>query len=537
MAVSYLSGGRTLVGVVLPTYDTQDNEESISSPHASIFEPDASSTIDWLGGISASFFTQYPGTTTTASSSSIIRSPGISPRSSPCLSSTRQVSSSTLPEQETSLFLRRRGLDMDGLVDILNGYSSPLEHLVELNLSRNLLYNLPQVLLQMPHLKVLVASGNQLGSLPMVLYHMRQLQELDLSENEIRDVPAHFPPSLPNLTRLCLDGNRIESLPNTIGSAWAMKMRHLRLGSESGNSNQLVELPDTLIHMVALEELEVAHNRLDRFLYLPPRLQHLDVSYNQLQELPNDLIMQQQHHHPLKTLNLAQNRLTVLPESLNDLYSLELLNVSDNQINVFPMGLLEKPSLHVLFTGNPVAVSSSDDPTPSVSSTTPINETNAHVSSSSPHLSKTQSDGLVEQQPLINSLHELALRQMTRSNAVDTLPEHVSSLLSSEEQIGRCAGCQGPFIQEWVNRVQVKRYRGHPLVARETRYCSTQCARFHADRLREAHHALQERRRASRPTRDQPLQIGSLEWIYAAADAAAEETNDDDGFILEQQWR
>ncbi|CDH49598.1 predicted protein [Lichtheimia corymbifera JMRC:FSU:9682] len=534
MAVSYLSGGRTLVGVVLPTYDTEDNEESISSPHASFFEPDASSTaIDWLGGISASFFTQYPGTATTASPSSIIRSPGISPISSPCLSSTRQLSSSTLPEQETSLFLRRRGLDTDGLVDILNGYSSPLEHLVELNLSRNLLHNLPQALLHMPHLKVLVASGNQLGSLPMVLYHMRQLQELDLSENEIRDVPAHFPPSLPNLTRLCLDGNRIESLPNTIGSAWAKKMRHLRLGSESGNSNQLVELPDTLIHMAALEELEVAHNRLDRFLYLPPRLQHLDISYNQLQELPSDLIMRQQHHHPLKTLNLAHNRLTALPESLSDLSSLELLNVSDNQINVFPMGLLEKPSLHVLFTGNPVAVSSNE----SLSSTAPINETNEHASSSSPHLSKAQGDELlVQQQPLINSLHELALRQMTKSSAVDMLPEHVSSLLSSEEQIGKCAGCQGPFIQEWVNRIQVKRYRGHPLVARETRYCSTQCARSHAERLREAHQALQERRRVSRPTRDQPLQIGSLEWIYAAADAAAEETNDDDGFILEQ-WR
>lgn len=538
MAVSYLSGGRTLVGVVLPTYDDQDNEESISSSHASLFEPDtSSSTVDWLGGISASFFTQYPSNTTTTPSSSIIQSPVISPRLSPCLSSTRQASSSsTLPEQEEeSLFLRRRGLDMNGLVDILNGYSSPLDHLVELNLSRNLLHNLPQALLQMTHLKVLIASGNQLGSIPLVLYHMRQLQELDLSENDIRDVPAHFPPSLPNLTRLYLDGNRIESLPNTIGNAWATKMRRLRLGSESGNSNQLVELPDTLVHMIALEELQVAHNRLEHFLHLPPRLQHLDVSYNQIQELPNDVSMQ---HHPLVTLNLAHNRLTALPESLNHFDALELLNVSYNQISVFPMGLLERSSLHVLFTGNPVIVASSHDhqhhiPSPSSSRIPIMDENSTHISSRS---SKSQGDVMV-QQPLINSLHELALRQMIQSSTnVDTLPEHVSSLLSSPEQIGKCTGCQGPFIQEWVDRIQVKRYRGHPLVARETRYCSTQCAKSHAERLKEANHARQERTRLSRPTRDQPLQIGSLEWIYAAADAAAEETNDKGGFIMEP-WR
>ncbi|KAI7884199.1 L domain-like protein [Lichtheimia hyalospora FSU 10163] len=543
MAVSYLSGGRTLVGVVLPTYDTQDNEESISSPRASFFESDTSSTtIDWLGGISASFFTtQYSGTTTTASSSSssssIIQSPGISPRLSPCLSTTRQISS-TLPEQEASLFLRRRGLDMDGLVNLLDEYSSPLDHLVELNVSRNLLHNLPQALLQMPHLKVLIASGNQLASIPLVLYHMRQLQELDLSENEIRDVPAHFPQSLPNLARLFLDGNRIESLPNTIGSVWATKMRYLRLGSESGNSNQLVELPDTMVDMVALEELHVAHNRLERFLYLPPQLQHLDLSYNQLQELPND-IMQHQRYHPLKTFNLAHNRLTALPESLNNFDALELLDVSDNQISVFPMGLLERSSLHILFTGNPVTVSNNDHqhsiPTPLSSSMIPIHENHTHISSLSSDSSETQGPDMV-QQPLINSLHELALRQMTQSSVIDILPEHVSSLLLSPEQIGKCTGCQGPFIQEWVNQVQVKRYRGHPLVAREIRYCSTQCARAHAARLRETNDARQERRRISRPTRDQPLQIGSLEWIYAAADAAAEETNDDDGFIVEP-WR
>ncbi|KAI9492348.1 hypothetical protein BDB00DRAFT_788793 [Zychaea mexicana] len=179
---------------------------------------------------------------------------------------------------------------------------------------------------------------------------MPQLQTLNLSDNQITEIPAEFPSAVPNLVQLLLFGNLLASLPDTIGSAWA-QLQNLQLGSEF-SGNRLTKLP--LNMPPALQVLDVSHNQLKdmQSLLRLTYLVQLDASYNHLRALPKSVATTWQR---IQTINISNNQIRLLPEGLVDLNNLELLNVSYNLINVFPEGLLENRQLNVMITGNPLS--------------------------------------------------------------------------------------------------------------------------------------------------------------------------------------
>ncbi|KAI8077681.1 uncharacterized protein BX664DRAFT_303808 [Halteromyces radiatus] len=128
-------------------------------------------------------------------------------------------------------------------------------------------------------------------------------------------------------------------------------MRHLQLGSVFGG-NLLTQIPDTIVEMPSLEELDLSFNQLcvlPSNMYIPSLL-HLNVSRNKLDSLPTSI----GRCHGLKTLNVSKNHLTTLPANLVELDNLELLDISENLLCIMPADILERMKTTLLISGNPL---------------------------------------------------------------------------------------------------------------------------------------------------------------------------------------
>ncbi|KAG2217789.1 hypothetical protein INT45_001114 [Circinella minor] len=260
----------------------------------------------------------------------------------------KEITTTTTTRSDESLILRRVGADaITRTLGTISNYV--INHLVDLNLTRNNLTELPDILSNVcPHLKFLNVSFNLFTMIPPVLFQMHQLISLNLADNQITEISPEFPSALPYLKHLILFGNLLTYLPETIQN-WT-QLTCLQLGSEF-SGNQLTELPN---HWPpSIQVLNISHNRLCHLHSLTglKKLITLDASYNQLHSLGEKLIEWQQ----IKTIHVSNNRLTWLPSDIVELDTLKLLDVSYNLINVFPEGLLENSSLDVVITGNPLS--------------------------------------------------------------------------------------------------------------------------------------------------------------------------------------
>mmetsp|Transcript_25309 Transcript_25309/g.76774 ORF Transcript_25309/g.76774 Transcript_25309/m.76774 type:complete len:726 (-) Transcript_25309:253-2430(-) len=195
------------------------------------------------------------------------------------------------------------------------------------------------------------ARGRGLRSLPDFLLDGRlglSLRQLRLSRNALDTLPPELFTAASGLIELCAADNELGVLPDSLGEARALEvlglasnqltalpaslgelaaLRTLRL-----SDNALTELPAAIGGCGALAELSVARNRLhalpDALAQCP--LVALNVSANALVWLPKALPVS------LRTLQLADNRLTELPTTFGDLRALETLNLSGNRLRALP---------------------------------------------------------------------------------------------------------------------------------------------------------------------------------------------------------
>lgn len=125
-----------------------------------------------------------------------------------------------------------------------------------LDVSNNLLCELPEWLTELPKLKIVFASNNRFTRLPPVLGQCKQLEMVGFKSNQIVRVAEG---SLPEQLRwLILTDNQIEQLPESLG--YRPRLQKLALAG-----NKIRALPNSFKHLVNLELVRLSANQLETF--------------------------------------------------------------------------------------------------------------------------------------------------------------------------------------------------------------------------------------------------------------------------------
>jgi Leucine-rich repeat (LRR) protein len=124
-----------------------------------------------------------------------------------------------------------------------------------LNLSGNLLSDLPQELTRLHKLRIIFCSDNRFTHVPEVLGQCANLEMIGFKANQISHLSAKALP--PKLRWLILTDNRLQQLPAEIGAC--ANLQKLML-----SGNRLRELPEAMAGCARLELLRIAANRFER---------------------------------------------------------------------------------------------------------------------------------------------------------------------------------------------------------------------------------------------------------------------------------
>lgn len=125
-----------------------------------------------------------------------------------------------------------------------------------LDVSNNLLCELPEWLTELTQLKIVFASNNRFTRLPLVLGQCERLEMVGFKSNQIVRIAEE---SLPEQLRwLILTDNRIEQLPESLGHR--PRLQKLALAG-----NKITALPKSFKNLLNLELVRLSANQLDVF--------------------------------------------------------------------------------------------------------------------------------------------------------------------------------------------------------------------------------------------------------------------------------
>jgi len=147
-----------------------------------------------------------------------------------------------------------------------------------LNLSGNLLSELPPDLTRLHKLRILFCSDNRFTHVPEVLGQCANLEMIGFKANQLTHLSGKALP--PKLRWLILTDNRLSQLPAEIGACGDLQKLML-------SGNQLRELPEEMVGCARLELLRIAANRFERLpdcLLRLPRLAWLAYAGNPFSE-------------------------------------------------------------------------------------------------------------------------------------------------------------------------------------------------------------------------------------------------------------
>lgn len=216
----------------------------------------------------------------------------------------------------------------------------------------------PRALIDLPELKEISLVGNTILEAPMIgraVIDLPSLSVLQLDRNRIVRLGESSFTDLPTLTRISLSRNRItEIFPGAFQRVPLLRIIDL-------NHNMIHRIhPEFFPHRSGsgLEELwlinnDLSHiNELRSILEALPRLKFLDVSYNQLEEIPFGSF---RGHPSLERLHMDHNRLRYLQrEALSGMPALRELRLRNNSLtNSIDMPFWNLPALKGLdLSGN-----------------------------------------------------------------------------------------------------------------------------------------------------------------------------------------
>ncbi|OAC99929.1 hypothetical protein MUCCIDRAFT_185157 [Mucor lusitanicus CBS 277.49] len=223
-----------------------------------------------------------------------------------------------------------------------------LKNLTSIMMPYNNFEEIPNVLYQLPQLKELNLSHNQIkGNISM---QHTTIEQLDLSYNDIESFDIQDGAS--TIVKLNLNNNRIERLPsvlqwpklkellvnqNKLRALFSVNNEEISFPSlvrlDAGNN--LIAMFDNRVFMPKLVELSLMTNKLQddglTGLSGAPNIQTLDISSNQLQDIPVLVTNLTQ----LERLDVRGNQLHALPYDLGKLEYLKAIHCEGNSMRSF----------------------------------------------------------------------------------------------------------------------------------------------------------------------------------------------------------
>ncbi|XP_051900678.1 leucine-rich repeat and calponin homology domain-containing protein 4-like isoform X2 [Pristis pectinata] len=188
-----------------------------------------------------------------------------------------------------------------------------LSDVIQADLSRNRLSEVPEEICQYISLEVLNLYHNCVRSIPASIANLQSLTYLNVSRSHLCALPAYLC-SLP-LKVLIASNNKLTSLPSDIGC-----FRQLRELDVS--CNEIQSLPPQIGNLESLRDLNVRRNQLDR---LPEEIAEL----------------------PLVRLDFSCNKVTRIPVCYRHLRHLQNILLDNNPLQSPPAQVCTKGKIHI----------------------------------------------------------------------------------------------------------------------------------------------------------------------------------------------
>ncbi|XP_019639077.1 PREDICTED: malignant fibrous histiocytoma-amplified sequence 1 homolog [Branchiostoma belcheri] len=202
-------------------------------------------------------------------------------------------------------------------------------HLASLNMSSNLLAEVPQNVKELKNLSVVNLSDNKIGeNIPDKILR-QQISELFYlpsvsTNNELEDLPLVLC-FLPSLTKLDLKQNKISSVSENVKSCKSLSVLDV-------SHNRLKEIPSQVIRL--------------------PELRVIDASNNQISSVSS---LRKDESSVVEDVALADNCLSHFPEALIQTKSLKKVDLSNNNIKEIPETIMDMPKdVKLELKGNPI---------------------------------------------------------------------------------------------------------------------------------------------------------------------------------------
>ncbi|CAO2609918.1 PH domain leucine-rich repeat-containing protein phosphatase 2 [Lemmus lemmus] len=205
----------------------------------------------------------------------------------------------------------------ENLLECIPDWACEAKKLEILDMSYNLLTEIPVRILSSLSLRKLMVGHNHIHVLPALVEHI-PLEVLDVQHNTLSRLPDTLFSKALNLRYLNASANSLESLPSACA------------GEESLSVLQLLYLTNNLLTDQCIPVL-VGH----------PHLRILHLANNQLQTFPASKLNKLEQ---LEELNLSGNKLKAIPTTIANCKRLHTLVAHANNISIFPE-ILQLPQI------------------------------------------------------------------------------------------------------------------------------------------------------------------------------------------------
>jgi len=219
-------------------------------------------------------------------------------------------------------------LDFMRLTSLPSQFSSHFPKIRILNLSTNRLDQLPNDIGLIRSLEMLIVKENNIQFLPQSTIKLRKLERLDVHQNLIKSLPENLFEDMKNLVEVNLSQNFIHSIPAGLSNS-ADTLEIIKL-----STNNIYELPKDLDRCSRVREFRIENNKLQNLPHIGSMncLELLNVDDNYVNQLPES-IGQLKY---LRELSIQENYLVSLPAQFGHLLSLRILNLSFNSLISLP---------------------------------------------------------------------------------------------------------------------------------------------------------------------------------------------------------